>query len=177
MTEVAFRSSRLSLDIEAGAPILIVPHSWNSNDILVMDMGKLSVHNSFMLAQSEGTIEGPPRPSRSAKIDPMTQGIYGSLDGDLRSPPNMLINDGPKMERTISWSKNVDPETHRCLLDVMKIDLVEMDLFSAEWKRENYDLPNSIIFSDYSICRKVCTFLLTLHLVIAFLQKRLLYSL
>ena len=37
---------------------MLVPHSWNSNDILVMDMGTLSVHNSFMLAESEGTIVG-----------------------------------------------------------------------------------------------------------------------
>ena len=44
------------MDIEAGAPILLIPHSWNSNDILVINIGTLSVHNRFMLAQSEDTI-------------------------------------------------------------------------------------------------------------------------
>ena len=56
IAEQAFRGSRIGMDIEAGAPIILVPHSSRTTDILVLDMGTLTVNNSFMLAGDENTI-------------------------------------------------------------------------------------------------------------------------
>lgn len=56
MQEKAFRSARIRLDVEAGAPILLIPHSSKTTDVLVVDLGKLSVNNSFMADGAEGTV-------------------------------------------------------------------------------------------------------------------------
>ncbi len=48
----------MNFDIDAGAPIILIPHSSRSTDILVMDMGTLTVRNSFHYADSIGTIGG-----------------------------------------------------------------------------------------------------------------------
>ena len=44
------------MDIEAGAPVILVPHSSRTSDILVLDMGTLTVKNSFLVDGDEGTI-------------------------------------------------------------------------------------------------------------------------
>ena len=54
--EQAFHSARVSLDIEAGAPILLIPHSSKTEDVLVVDLGQLTVKNTFQLDGSDGTV-------------------------------------------------------------------------------------------------------------------------
>ena len=54
--EQAFHSARVSLDIEAGAPILLIPHSSKTMDVLVVDLGQLTVSNKFQKDGSEGTV-------------------------------------------------------------------------------------------------------------------------
>ena len=56
ISEKAFRGSRIKIDIEAGAPIIFIPHSSKTSDILVIDLGAMSVHNTFLEAGAEGTI-------------------------------------------------------------------------------------------------------------------------
>ena len=76
ISDTAFRGSRVSLDIQAGAPILIFPHSSRSTDTIVMNLGTLTVSNQFLHAGKEGTI-GFQR-DRSASFCPDTSASVGS---------------------------------------------------------------------------------------------------
>jgi vacuolar protein sorting-associated protein 13D len=50
------QATRLLLELHAGSPVILLPVSSQSPEILVVDLGKLSVNNSFCYAGSEGTI-------------------------------------------------------------------------------------------------------------------------
>ncbi|KAG5282212.1 hypothetical protein AALO_G00053510 [Alosa alosa] len=49
------RASRVLLDIEAGAPVLLIPESSRSPRLIVANLGQLRVHNSFLSAGTHGT--------------------------------------------------------------------------------------------------------------------------
>uniref|UniRef100_A0A803TAF3 UBA domain-containing protein n=1 Tax=Anolis carolinensis TaxID=28377 RepID=A0A803TAF3_ANOCA len=51
----AQRSARVLLDIEAGAPVLLIPESSLSNHLIVANLGKLKVKNRFLFAGTAGT--------------------------------------------------------------------------------------------------------------------------
>ncbi|XP_007463251.1 PREDICTED: vacuolar protein sorting-associated protein 13D [Lipotes vexillifer] len=51
----AQRCSRVLLDIEAGAPVLLIPESSRSNNLIVANLGKLKVKNKFLFAGIPGT--------------------------------------------------------------------------------------------------------------------------
>ena len=51
----AQRCSRILLDIEAGAPVLLIPESSRSNNLIVANLGKLKVKNKFLFAGFPGT--------------------------------------------------------------------------------------------------------------------------
>nr|XP_006005250.1 PREDICTED: vacuolar protein sorting-associated protein 13D [Latimeria chalumnae] len=51
----AQRASRILLDIEAGAPVLLVPESSRSDNLIVANLGKLKVKNKFLFAGTPGT--------------------------------------------------------------------------------------------------------------------------
>lgn len=51
----AQRGSRVLLDIEAGAPVLLIPESSRSNNLIVANLGKLKVRNKFLFAGFPGT--------------------------------------------------------------------------------------------------------------------------
>ena len=55
--QTAFRASRMSFDIEAGSPIILIPHSSKSKEILVMDLGTMTVKNKFLHSGDPGTLE------------------------------------------------------------------------------------------------------------------------
>ena len=54
--EIASRGSRVTLDIEASSPLLILPMSSFSSQILVIDLGRLEIRNVFRFSGDEGTI-------------------------------------------------------------------------------------------------------------------------
>lgn len=54
--EERMQATRLLLELHAGSPVILLPVSSQSPEILVVDLGKLSVSNSFCYAGSEGTI-------------------------------------------------------------------------------------------------------------------------
>ncbi|XP_074642818.1 intermembrane lipid transfer protein VPS13D-like [Tubulanus polymorphus] len=56
IAETAQRGSRISLDIEAGSPVILIPHSSISTDVLVMDLGTLTIRNGFLVSGQPGTI-------------------------------------------------------------------------------------------------------------------------
>ncbi|XP_064629557.1 intermembrane lipid transfer protein VPS13D-like isoform X2 [Lineus longissimus] len=56
ISETATRGARISLDVVAGSPVILIPHSSLSKDILVVDLGTLTVSNTFLVNGSEGSI-------------------------------------------------------------------------------------------------------------------------
>jgi vacuolar protein sorting-associated protein 13D len=59
------RSARISLDIKAGSPVILVPRSSKSPHMLVADLGDLTVENAFLWEESPGTIAYPLTKTRS----------------------------------------------------------------------------------------------------------------
>lgn len=52
--DLAQKSFRLSMDVRLKAPLIIIPQSSISHNALVMDLGLITVENSFSLEQAEG---------------------------------------------------------------------------------------------------------------------------
>lgn len=52
--DFAQKSFRLSMDIRMKAPLIIIPQSSTSNNALVIDLGLITVGNSFSLQSAEG---------------------------------------------------------------------------------------------------------------------------
>lgn len=52
--DFAQKSFRLSMDIKLKAPLIIIPQSSTSHDALVMDLGLITVGNSFSLLPVDG---------------------------------------------------------------------------------------------------------------------------
>lgn len=71
INEAAFHNPRLLLDIEAGSPIILIPHSSKTSDVLVADLGKLSVKNCFIFDGDSGTF------TSMAKEQVQTPGVDG----------------------------------------------------------------------------------------------------
>nr|XP_054769178.1 intermembrane lipid transfer protein VPS13D-like [Lytechinus pictus] len=60
------RSARIMLDVQAGSPVMLAPVSSQSKDLLVINLGNLTLRNKFLLSGTPGTITHkscPPRPS------------------------------------------------------------------------------------------------------------------
>lgn len=84
---------RLSLILEAGSPIILLPVSSNSSDLLVVDLGQLSLSNVFKSCGDEGTISVVPEGSQSkCLLEVMTIQLQnidlysGDMISDLGSP-------------------------------------------------------------------------------------------
>ena len=54
------RSGRISLNIEAGSPVILAPVSSRSKNLLVINLGNLTLKNQFLFAGEEGTIAKVP---------------------------------------------------------------------------------------------------------------------
>ena len=50
------QTTRLLLELHAGSPVILLPVSSQSPEIMVADLGKLSIKNTFRYSGSEGTI-------------------------------------------------------------------------------------------------------------------------
>ncbi|KAM8754085.1 intermembrane lipid transfer protein VPS13D isoform 1-T2 [Acanthopagrus schlegelii] len=124
------RASRVLLDIEAGAPVILIPESSRSPRVIVANLGQLRVQNCFQPAGAHETfshrdkehVRSAAGRSSSAKDKPKTSSAGFSLGRPQatdtgRSPEE----DGPE-----------SLEDHVCLLDCMALDLQEVDIFAAE---------------------------------------------
>uniref|UniRef100_A0A8C6JSF6 Uncharacterized protein n=1 Tax=Melopsittacus undulatus TaxID=13146 RepID=A0A8C6JSF6_MELUD len=58
--ELAERSSRLALDINIKAPVVIVPQSAMSTNVLVADLGLITVKNRFFISKTKTQYDLPP---------------------------------------------------------------------------------------------------------------------
>lgn len=127
----ASRGSRILLDISAGSPVIVIPRSSSSTDVLVADLGKITVRNTFLTAGSKGTISYCKRM--------MDTHAAGNSEFEFNTH---LAHDSEKEK--IIQNKQFDADNyisddiseflsneHQCLLDVINVELTDMDLYSA----------------------------------------------
>jgi len=122
------------LDIDAGAPLILIPHSSRTKDVLVLDLGKLRVKNTFLFDGAEGTTSHKRAEQREEKSsrklseqdavrnlerdghksgdaatkadDVMNQSVYGSLDTDWRFPPGATSPQIPQPKNSAQAHSN-----------------------------------------------------------------------
>ena len=61
------QSTRLLLELHAGSPVILLPVSSQSPEIMVADLGKLSIKNAFRYSGSEGTISSVRQQGKSTE--------------------------------------------------------------------------------------------------------------
>ncbi|XP_066231199.1 intermembrane lipid transfer protein VPS13D isoform X2 [Saccopteryx leptura] len=160
----AQRCSRILLDIEAGAPVLLIPESSRSNNLIVANLGKLKVKNKFLFAGFPGTFSlqdkesvpsaspmGTPKHSvkkMTSTEDPKgscSEGLFmtppvGTSLGSLKSdcvPSTSTKQPGQQATPPVGQVSS-SPEDHVCLLDCIVVDLQDMDIFAAERRPREY---------------------------------------
>ncbi|KAH3833861.1 hypothetical protein DPMN_107177, partial [Dreissena polymorpha] len=114
INESAFHQARLLLDIEAGSPIILIPHSSRTTDVLVADLGKLSVKNCFRLAGDKGTFtEEDQNKMSSEDVGSESATSMSSLNTTQRSMSVASIGPARSMSLTDTQysliHKNMDP--------------------------------------------------------------------
>ncbi|XP_043341234.1 vacuolar protein sorting-associated protein 13D isoform X5 [Cervus canadensis] len=160
----AQRCSRVLLDIEAGAPVLLIPESSRSNNLIVANLGKLKVKNKFLFAGFPGTFtlqdkESVPSssptgtPKHSVRKMTSMEDLKGThSEGLIMMPPAGMSPGSLKSESVPSTSTkqqgqaatpsvgraSSSPEDHVCLLDCIVVDLQDMDIFAAERHPREY---------------------------------------
>ncbi|XP_044891051.1 vacuolar protein sorting-associated protein 13D isoform X5 [Felis catus] len=160
----AQRCSRVLLDIEAGAPVLLIPESSRSNNLIVANLGKLKVKNKFLFAGFPGTFSlqdkesvpsasptGTPKHSlrkTTSAEDPKgthSEGLFmmppaGVSAGSLRneSVPSTSAKQQGQQATPSTGRVPGSPEDHVCLLDCIVVDLQDMDIFAAERRPREY---------------------------------------
>ncbi|XP_063884386.1 intermembrane lipid transfer protein VPS13D-like isoform X2 [Scylla paramamosain] len=119
------RGSRVSLDISAGSPVIFLPMSSQSNDLLMGDLGSITLKNTFLWAGSEGTIkqvrELDTGPQSLSSLRLRQQGRQSEAATQAPSHANTEVD--------VNAETNIKP--HRCLLDVMFVSLVNMDIHTG----------------------------------------------
>ncbi|XP_072553553.1 intermembrane lipid transfer protein VPS13D isoform X2 [Salminus brasiliensis] len=171
------RASRMLLDIEAGAPVLLIPESSRSKRLIVANLGQLKVRNRFLPAGTHGTF------SLRDKVEKLTMAhtFFPSLDQMRNAQPTTskaseeasankvkassttpsaftLSRPQPAMGCTPGADMPLSPD-HVCLLDCIALDLEEMDLFAAErlpcepWDSGGKHLDTDLVFTSYSVRR------------------------
>ncbi|XP_034393657.1 vacuolar protein sorting-associated protein 13D isoform X3 [Cyclopterus lumpus] len=154
------RASRVLLDIEAGAPVILIPESSCSPRVIVANLGQLRVHNCFLLAGAHGTfsLRDKERVQKAAE--------RRSEQENPRTPPSTSTGftlGRPQVPDTWRATEGDEPhglEEHVCLLDCIALDLQEMDIFAAErlpcQPRDSGGKPpesSDLIFPSYSVRR------------------------
>ncbi|XP_041858896.1 vacuolar protein sorting-associated protein 13D isoform X3 [Melanotaenia boesemani] len=157
------RASRVLLDIEAGAPVIVIPESSQSPRVIVANLGQLRVQNCFLQAGAHGTFSLRDKervrsaagksnePEKPRSFPSSASSTTGFTLGRPHFPDTGRI---PEEEEDPQYS-----EEHVCLLDCMALDLQEMDIFAAErlpchpWDGGGKSEPSDLIFPSYSVRR------------------------
>lgn len=175
----AQRASRVLLDIEAGAPVLLIPESSKSNSLIVANLGKLKVKNRFLFAGMPGTFSlknkdstqfssplGTPKHSmkKTTSADEskvVMEGLFmkkpsGGNVSRLKSELNSLSKPQGQQSKLPVVPNPESPEDHICLLDCIVVDLQDMDIFAAERYPREYskaveDTSTDLSFPSYCV--------------------------
>ncbi|XP_037336994.2 intermembrane lipid transfer protein VPS13D isoform X1 [Pungitius pungitius] len=176
--DLAQRASRVLLDIEAGAPVIVIPESSCSPRAIVANLGQLRVQNCFRPAGARGTF------SLRDKVEKLTMAhaFFPSLERIQKAAERSEREEPRTSPSTSSSSSSAGftlgrpqvPETRGaaegdeahcleekgCLLDCIALDLQEMDIFAAEClpfqaKDSGGKPPESsdLIFPSYTVRR------------------------
>ncbi|XP_063799608.1 intermembrane lipid transfer protein VPS13D isoform X1 [Pseudophryne corroboree] len=139
----AQQASRVLLDIEAGAPVLLIPESSRSNNLLVANLGKLKVKNRFLFSGAPGTFclkdkslgqSSSPIVTPEHKVSTKRTDVKTNVDCD---PVEGLVMASSMKSRKETKDCNItncpdSPDEYTCLLDCIVVDLQDMDIFAAE---------------------------------------------
>ncbi|KAM4592302.1 intermembrane lipid transfer protein VPS13C isoform 6-T6 [Odontesthes bonariensis] len=130
--DLAQKSFRMSMDIRLKAPLIIIPQSSTSHDALVMDLGLITVGNSFSLLP----VEGHPLPAVIDNMDVMLTELKLSRtcmdpalcrpNSELLEPVNLHVN--IKRNLSASWYKKMASMEIHGDLKPMKLELSQDDL-------------------------------------------------
>ncbi|KAF1393337.1 hypothetical protein PFLUV_G00038030 [Perca fluviatilis] len=130
--DFAQKSFRLSMDIRLKAPLIIIPQSSSSQNALVMDLGLITVGNSFSLL----TVDGCPLPAVIDNMDVQLTQLKLSrtcLDPgserpgtELLEPVNLQLN--IRRNLAASWYKRMVAVEINGDLKPMKVELSQDDL-------------------------------------------------
>ncbi|XP_054866363.1 intermembrane lipid transfer protein VPS13C isoform X4 [Amphiprion ocellaris] len=130
--DFAQKSFRLSMDVRLKAPLIIIPQSSTSHDALVMDLGLITVGNSFSLL----AIDGCPLPAVIDNMDVQLTDVKLSrtcMDPvsdrpgtELLEPVNLHLN--IKRNLAASWYKKMAAVELDGDLKPMKLELSQDDL-------------------------------------------------
>lgn len=116
------RSSRVLLNVKAGAPIILLPSSSRTDDLLVVNLGRLTLTNEYVLEQPTIPMDFDASMYQSC----METSVYGDLTFDERHPD--LETSGYQLNDSL----NHDPEfSNTGMTNVMNAELEDMDIFSA----------------------------------------------
>ena len=136
---------------------MLIPHSSRSTGILVINMGNLIVRNRFLFADTPGTISHTKRVQTRRKSQSQGDMQSSDLTDCLTTPPTVNTSHSDSMFETLA-SLPITQSVSRSLLDVMAIELMNIDLFSAEWRdKEDYcrnDRERDMIFPSFVVQRQ-----------------------
>lgn len=140
----AMRGSRILLDIAAGSPVIVIPQSSSSSDVLVADLGRITVRNTFLTAGSKGTISYCKRFVDTHAADNKEFEFNSHLCDDEKKECNKTKN------KELSEISEFFSSEHCCLLDVINVELTDMDIYSAVRldKDNRHDSVNQISYSS-----------------------------
>ncbi|XP_039244729.1 vacuolar protein sorting-associated protein 13A isoform X2 [Pipra filicauda] len=132
-TGVKERSSRLALDINIKAPVVIIPQSAMSENVLVADLGLITVKNQFFIAETRMSYNLPPViDSMTVKLSELK--LYRSCyeQGSLQTEVQLLqpINLEVAVERNLAaaWYNEVPDIEISGRLKAMNLILSQEDI-------------------------------------------------
>ncbi|XP_063173560.1 intermembrane lipid transfer protein VPS13D isoform X1 [Candoia aspera] len=159
----AQQAARILLDIEAGAPVLLIPESSRSCHLIVANLGKLKVKNRFLFSGSSGTFSlkdkdsvqfssplGTPKHSVKKTLSAEESRVAPRSSEGLHmkqfSPGPVLSSQksehtagtGTKLPPSSPVLSMDSPKEQTCLLDCIVVDLQDMDIFAAERYSRDY---------------------------------------
>ncbi|XP_070618855.1 LOW QUALITY PROTEIN: intermembrane lipid transfer protein VPS13C [Erythrolamprus reginae] len=131
MKEFAQKSFRLSMDINLKAPVILVPRSSMSNDVLIADLGLIRVWNEFILV-SEEKKRSPPVIDKldvqltQLKISRTVVGSSPQPEIEILEPVNLQLS----VQRNLAsdWYLQIPGITIQGDLKAMQISLSQDDL-------------------------------------------------
>lgn len=104
--------TRILLNVEAGSPVILVPVCSNSEHLLVIDLGKISVSNRFVM--SNGSVSHP----------------TGTKAAKTEAGSRIRAGGGPKNVHFASIAGASDPSA--VLVDVLLVEMSQMDLCTGQ---------------------------------------------
>ncbi|XP_008302450.1 vacuolar protein sorting-associated protein 13D isoform X1 [Stegastes partitus] len=152
------RASRVLLDVQAGAPVILIPESSRSSRVIVANLGQLRVQNCFLPAGAHGTFSLRDKDRvRSAAGMNSDQEKPRNFSGGSSSSTGFTLGRPHAAGRIPEEDDPQNLEDHVCLLDCISLDLQEMDIFAAKrlpWESGSKAPESSdLIFPSYSVRR------------------------